>query len=860
MTLPVPNLDDRTFADLVNEALERAARFCPEWTDRSVHDPGVALVEVFAHLTEVMLYRLNRLPEKAFVEFLNLLGVQRHPPAAAWVSLTFTRTANAPAVEIAIPAGTAVVAPGGPNGQPVTFNVTRSAVLAADATGVNVPAYHCETVDGELLGIGTGTAGQVLRVARAPIVTTTEPFDVMLGVEAVGPVPEGVAAREFGGRTYEIWQPVHSFAEAGPDAKVYLLSRTSGVVSFAPAIDLRTGDTETLVTLAAVPASGREIRLWYRTGGGPGGNVAANTLTTLREPIAGVTVTNPAPARGGRSIETMESALARGPYEFFSLDRAVTARDFELLATSGSAAVARARAFTRSAKWSFARPGEVETVLVPQVGDQARPGWRLPAEVLLEHQGDEALHRTHADLDARRALGTSVVTTWARYKTVAVRARLVVRAEDDPDAIRERIHDRLHQSVSPLPTPANPTGWGFGEPLRASNVYRWLEGAEPGVRYVDDVRFVLGEAPDGRVRALAADSYQPDTWYAGCEGLLFRSTNAALGWEPVGRFDGDVIRRVVPAPAASRPGIVARPGAVAVITRNATGSSSVLVSADLGESWAKVVEMDPAVNDAAWIDRDGVAALLLATNVGLYEVTAREAAVPLQVRVDDADPDRGFYAVRSFVSEHGVIGVALAAQAQYGVYLSLTGGRPGTFGKVGLSGVDTRTMAVQLDGPATVLWVGAGEPDAGKPGRGCFRARLFEADVRWQALSTGWTGGTCWGLDFHGSTARAATQSGGALYLATDAPSPQWTAEDVNSGLPLRDRTRFDAVEAIAIDAGGAVLAGGTRGVYRLAGPGSWVATANRSTGDVVTVPDTWLLCSGEHDVEVVRDDASTGH
>jgi len=75
MTLPVPNLDDRTFGDLVEEALERAGRFCPEWTDRTVHDPGVALIEVFAHLTEVLLYRLNRLPEKAFVEFLNLLGV-----------------------------------------------------------------------------------------------------------------------------------------------------------------------------------------------------------------------------------------------------------------------------------------------------------------------------------------------------------------------------------------------------------------------------------------------------------------------------------------------------------------------------------------------------------------------------------------------------------------------------------------------------------------------------------------------------------------------------------------------------------------------------------------------------------------
>src|SRR4029079_13791066 len=93
------------------------------------------------------------------------------------------------------------------------------------------------------------------------------------------------------------------------------------------------------------------------------------------------------------------------------------------------------------------------------------------------------------------------------------------------------------------------------------------------------------------------------------------------------------------------------------------------------------------------------------------------------------------------VSEHGVSGVAVAAQALYGVYLSVGGGRPGTFTKVGLSGVDTRTLASQLEGAATILWVASAEADPKKPGQGCFRARLFEADVRWQALSVGWTGG-----------------------------------------------------------------------------------------------------------------------
>jgi hypothetical protein len=853
MTSPVPNLDDRTFAELVQQAREHAARVCPEWTDRSVHDPGMVLIEAFAYLTEVMLYRLNRLPEKAYVEFLNLLGVARHPPAAAWADLRFTRVGPATG-RVVIPAGTRVAVARPTDPEQVVFSTATAVAIEPDQTDVTVRAHHGEPVAGELLGIGTGAPGQVLRAARAPIVSANEPYDVMLGVAVPdGHAADGVAAREFDGVTYELWQPVPTFAGAAPTDRVYLLDRSTGTATFAPALDTRHGDADPDRALAAVPEAGRQIRLWYRIGGGPDGNVAADTLTALRDPVPGVTVTNPEPARGGRPLEAIESALARGPYEFFSQQRAITARDFELLATASSGAVARARAFTRTSVWSFGQPGEVEVVLVPDVAAQARPGWRLPVEALTVHQGPDVLAATQQELDGRRALGTSVVTTWARYKPVSVRGRAVVRAQEDPDAVRQRIHERLYQTISPLPTPATAGGWAFGEPLRASNVYRLLEQAEPGVSYVDEVRFVVEAAPDTRVRAAAVDAFQPDTWYAGCDEVLFRSTNGAVGWEPVGRFPGEEVRRVVPAPAAQRAGIVARPGAVALVTRAASGGSRIYLSTDLGERWTKLAELEPAVTSVAWVDREDAGALLLATDAGLYELSLLPGSVPLQVLVDPSDPDRGFYAVCSFVSERGV-GLALAAQARYGVYLSLSGGHSNTFRHVGLSNVDTRTLAVQYDGPATLLWAGTGEADAQRPGDGCHRARLFEADVRWQPLSAGWTGGTCWDLTFAGTTALAASQSAGVLALDSTAATPVWRAPDVNCGLPLRDRTRFEPVEAVVATRGDQVVAGTARGVYRRTDPDRWAAAANRETRQAVTVPDTWLLCSGEHDIEVVRD------
>ncbi|WCN78882.1 putative baseplate assembly protein [Micromonospora sp. LH3U1] len=889
MTLPVPHLDDRGFLDLVTEARERIRQSCPAWTDLSAHDPGMALVEAFAHLTEVMIYRLNQLPEKAYVSFLNLLGVARHAPTAAWADVQFTRSGTDRAA-IRIPAGLRVAAARGADPRPVVFVTTEPTLLAAGEASVTVRMHHCEPVEAELLGVGTGQPGQVLRAAHAPLAHTAEPLDLLLGVEVpAGTVELGAAAREHDGRTFEIWRPVDSFAGLGPQAKAYLVDRCSGTVTFAPALDLRPPAAATHaapgdaapepaavsglapVTVAAVPPAGRQIRLWYRAGGGPTGNVAAGTLTSLRDPLPGVRVDNPAPAAGGREVEALESVLLRGPYEFFAQQRAVTARDFEVLATS-SGAVARARAFTRAAVYSFARPGEVEVVLVPYVPPAARPGGRLPVAVLREHEVPEARRRVESDLEERRMVGIRSRATWARFKAVSVRARVVVRREEDVDAVRRRIHDRLHQTLSPLPTALNPTGWPFGEPLRASNVYRLLEHAEPGVRYVESVRFVVDEAPDAEVRALAVDQYQPRTWYAGRGPVLFRSSNGGAGWEPAGRFDGETVLRVAPAPAPVRPGIVARPGSVAVVTLRASGGSRVHLSTDLGETWSLLTDLDARISDVAWLDRDGAGALLVATDTGLYEVSLLPGAVPLQILVDPSDADRGFYAVRAFVSERGVPGVAVAAQASFGVYLSTAGGRPGSFTHVGLSNVDNRVLAVQYDGPATLLWSGAGEPDPKKPGQGCHRTRLFESDVKWQSMQAGWIGGTCRDLAFAGQQAVAATQSGGVLRLDTLAAQPQWQAVMVNCGLPLRDRTRFVPVDAIAVSGGAGghatgssgaaerlILAGGERGVHRSADAVDWMPSANQATADVVTVPDTWLLCSGEHDIEVVRQDATLG-
>ncbi len=75
MPIPLPNLDNRTFADLAAELRALIPRDAPAWTDHNLSDPGIMLIELFAWLTEATLYRLNRIPEASERRFLALLGV-----------------------------------------------------------------------------------------------------------------------------------------------------------------------------------------------------------------------------------------------------------------------------------------------------------------------------------------------------------------------------------------------------------------------------------------------------------------------------------------------------------------------------------------------------------------------------------------------------------------------------------------------------------------------------------------------------------------------------------------------------------------------------------------------------------------
>ncbi len=128
MPLPDPQLDDRNFQDIVNEAKSLIPRYCPEWTDHNVSDPGVTLIELFAWMTDLVLYRLNLVPEKNYLRFMDLLGIQLKEPVPAETRIRFGLSASQPG-PVTIARGTEVATVRTSEREAISFSTDEDLVI-----------------------------------------------------------------------------------------------------------------------------------------------------------------------------------------------------------------------------------------------------------------------------------------------------------------------------------------------------------------------------------------------------------------------------------------------------------------------------------------------------------------------------------------------------------------------------------------------------------------------------------------------------------------------------------------------------------------------------------------------------------
>jgi predicted phage baseplate assembly protein len=196
MPLTPPLLDDRTFDDLFEEARARIPRYTPEWTNHNDSDPGITLLQLFAWMTETLLYRVNQVPELNYVKFLQLLGVEPTPAQPARTELTFKLTR--PDVDtVVVPKGTQVGVDG--TSPPVVFE-TDSALVALGATLAAVQVFdgfdHADLTSANAAGSGFATFGPLARAGAAlmlgfdtPLAFTSADVDLAFFVTGLEPKP-----------------------------------------------------------------------------------------------------------------------------------------------------------------------------------------------------------------------------------------------------------------------------------------------------------------------------------------------------------------------------------------------------------------------------------------------------------------------------------------------------------------------------------------------------------------------------------------------------------------------------------------------------------------------------------------------
>ncbi|MGB8217830.1 MAG: putative baseplate assembly protein [Candidatus Methanoperedens sp.] len=110
MTIDPPKIDSRDQQMLYEQVRDLALYYCPEWKDAAAIESDKyadALMRIFSRMMEIIIQRLNKVPDKNFLTFLDMVGASLYPPGVARAPLTFTMAKGDIKYQM-IPSGTQV--------------------------------------------------------------------------------------------------------------------------------------------------------------------------------------------------------------------------------------------------------------------------------------------------------------------------------------------------------------------------------------------------------------------------------------------------------------------------------------------------------------------------------------------------------------------------------------------------------------------------------------------------------------------------------------------------------------------------------------------------------------------------------
>jgi hypothetical protein len=509
MALPIPNLDDRTFEELVDEARKLIPVFTSRWTNHNLSDPGITLVDLFAWLTEMQYYHLNGVSDRHRLKYLDLLGAAPRPASPAKVDVRLSADEF-----IVVPAGTLFKTVSAPSGiifeseedieiVPVIVDkvVSYANYQWIDVTDFNEQPYTYFHAfgqypgQGDVLYLGLKSGKSAEQLAGKTMKIAVYPYE-----KDLPPVGQGLPGSEQEKETVTLYPPANTAWEYWNKDSRWLPLEVTAAEPGTPVLTQKgflfmkfpAQNDMVKETPSQVPQSLKDDSLfWIRCrleqagyeippridriltnvvpavqgqamevkAGSPGLEIETGTLTGID--IPGVTVSNPFPSCGGSAEETVDEAFIRFKKELYTPCTAVTPGDYEYIArATPGLRVARARAVVS--------PGsnEVTVVVVPySFSEKPVPG--------------PGFKKTVCEfLDLHRPITTYIRVSDPDYVKVSVSVEIKLAPGYGPDLVRERVREALDLFLAPLDKTGGGDGWPFGRPVYRSEINEVLESVE----------------------------------------------------------------------------------------------------------------------------------------------------------------------------------------------------------------------------------------------------------------------------------------------------------------------------------------------------------------------------------------------
>jgi len=352
MTITPPSLipvsvdyTSRDYYAIRDQLIARVQDRIPTWTGNNPADFGIALIEAFSYMGDLMSFYIDRAANESYIatatqreSVYNLAKTYGYNPSgykSATVSVKFTNSSD---VDIAVPAGTVVYGDvvTGTNKDIVNqvyFTTTIDATASAN-NYVYVDATHGQSVSlvsananayGEYVGSSDGSPNQVFLLGESPVVDGS------------------ITVYIKDGTSYSKWKEVKHILDSGPSDQVFTTFSDSDnniYIQFGNGIS------------GLIPVNLKEIRALYTVGGGTIGNILNGIIENIEYVpglntndfaafVTNISVLNETVATGGTDPDTIEVVRYLAPLYLRANSRAITLEDFKSLAIGAGAGKAK---------------------------------------------------------------------------------------------------------------------------------------------------------------------------------------------------------------------------------------------------------------------------------------------------------------------------------------------------------------------------------------------------------------------------------------------------------------------------------------------------------------------------------------